>query len=162
MNQLIKPPKTIMIGERGQVRNIPMPGPPPNLDEQQLPELYTAQALTAQNLITESTSGVDRAQATLLRTIPLTVILGILGVTLMLAFSIEMAWTLLLFATLTIVGYGAFTMLDYRHSASGLERHRVNTASKLKMMELRHAQELKRMALQTYLYILERSNHVDH
>ncbi|TXH46240.1 MAG: hypothetical protein E6Q97_29960 [Desulfurellales bacterium] len=162
MNELFKPAKTITIGERGRVRTVPMPGPPPNLDEPQLPEMYTAQALTAQNLITESTSGVDRAQATLLRTVPLTVILGILGVTLMLAFSVELAWSLLLFATLTIAGYWVFTWLDYRHSASGLERHRVNTASKLKMMELRHAQELKRMALQTYLYILERNNHVDH
>ena len=162
MNELFKPPKTITIGERGKTRQVPMPGPPPNLDEQQLPELYTAQALTAQNLITESTSGVDRAQATLLRTIPLTLVLSILGVTLMLVFSIELAWTLLIFALLTIAGYMAFTWLDYRHSASGLERHRVNTASRIKMMELNHAQELKRMALQTYLYILEKSNHVDH
>lgn len=157
MNHLVPTPRHIQITERGKTRNVTM-APTMPVAEAELPEMYTAQALTAQNLITETTSGVDRAQATLLRSIPLTVILAILGIGLMLAFDINLVWTLLIFTTLTIGGYIAFTWLDYRHSASGLERHRIDAAAEIKRMELTHRQELKRMALETYLYLLEKTN----
>ncbi len=94
----------------------------------------------------------DRAWATVIRSAPLLI--------LALPASIALAWWLearlwqwaLVWAGLSVAAYLAILWVDLSHnSPSAAERHRVNAATSLKRMELRHAQELRRAIVEAYL-----------
>lgn len=102
--------------------------------------------------IQEIGTPVSRALATVIRSAPLLI--------LALPVSIALAWWLgarlwqwaLLWAGLSVAAYLAILWLDLVfNSPSAAERHRVNAATGLKRMELRHAQELRRAIVEAYL-----------
>lgn len=110
--------------------------------------------------IDERTSGKDRASATVERSKPMTAILAALAVGIMWKFDTDAGTTILIFAALTIAGYWLLNRLDYTHSASGLERHRINRSVDIRRVELDYSYRLKYMAMQAYLKMMEK--HYDH
>lgn len=141
---------------------IPQNGPPPMplaLMDETPPQNTQLMSLTHQN-VAESTSGKDRANATVIRTTPMTIILAVLSIGMMVQFKLALGWTMLIFAVLTIAGYWLLNRLDYDHSPSGLERHRINQNVNIRRTELDHSYRLKYLALEAYLKLLEK--HYDH
>lgn len=103
---------------------------------------------------TERTSGVDRSKALVIRLLPFTAVWLVLAV--------AVGWLagsgilgLLIFSGFTGATYALMDRTEYQFSRNGLERHKVNTLAGLKREEMRHQQELRRMALQSYLRQLE-------
>lgn len=58
------------------------------------------------------------------------------------------------FAALTSVTYAYLDRQEYQFSRNGLERHKVDTLAGLKMAEMAHQQELRRMAMDAHLKML--------
>ena len=127
------------------------------IDTQQ-PIIAIEQAAQGYEGATERTSGVDRSKALVIRLLPFTAVWLVLAV--------AVGWLagsgivgLLIFAAFTGATYAAMDRTEYQFSRNGLERHKVNTLAGLKREEMRHQQELRRMALQSYLKQIEDKSH---
>lgn len=111
----------------------------------------------------ESTSAVDRAKGLQMRLVPFLALYGAAGVVVGGAVWL-VAGTLpgaALLAVVTFAGAGIFTyrrmnLDDYDHSPGGVERLRIGEAAQLQREQMEHEQELKRMALESYLKRWER------
>lgn len=137
-------------------KSIQMPTDLMAIDNQSQPLALMQQSEMQQ--VHEKTSGMDRARSTVERAKPMTGILAVLAVGMMWQFEISAGWAVLIFAGLTIAGYWLLNQLDYTHSASGLERHRINRSVDVRKLELEHNYKLRTLAMQAYFKLLERHN----
>lgn len=109
----------------------------------------------------EHTSAMDRAQALQVRMVPWLWSWGIVGVIVGLSlWWISKTPELVLAGALSFAGLTAFTYYkmngqDYAHSREGTERHKVDVAADLAREQMRHEQELRRMAWQFQVKQLE-------
>ncbi len=102
----------------------------------------------------EKTSGQDRAVSLSIRLGLWAAISG--GFGLIVGLTHGGVWGLLVLFAGTGAAYIVLAAQDYRYSRNGLERHKVDQVVSLKRDEMRHAQELRRMALESNLALLER------
>jgi hypothetical protein len=113
-------------------------------------------AVEAQEGADERTTATDRAWALLLRLAPLSVILLVISVSVALVFDFGWLWAFYAWGIICAAVYWLFDNNEYRYSRNGLERHRIDTASELRKEEMAHEYRLKRMALKSYLRMMER------
>ena len=111
----------------------------------------------------EASDPITRAQGLRIRLIPYVVLFALAGLVVGLV-----AWYIAgnapvaagLAVTLTaaagLLTYRRMNLDDYDHSAGGVERLRITEAADLQREAMRHEQELKRMALESYVRRLER------
>lgn len=102
----------------------------------------------------EKTSGMDRSMALIVRLMPFTVVWLVLAVGVSWAAAMGGSFTLVMFAGLTSITYAYLDRQERQFSRNGLERHKVNTLADLKLAEMDHVQELRRMALHAHLKML--------
>ena len=112
-------------------------------------------ALTTLEGARESTSGMDRSKALVVRLMPYSAVWLVLSVGVSWAASMGGWFVLIFFAALTSVTYAYLDRTEYQFSRNGLERHKVDTLAGLKRDEMAHQQELRRMALEATLKMLE-------
>lgn len=112
-------------------------------------------ALTTLEGAKESTSGMDRSKALVVRLMPYSAVWLVLSVGVSWAASMGGWFVLIFFAALTSVTYAYLDRTEYQFSRNGLERHKVDTLADLKRDEMSHQQELRRMALEATLKMLE-------
>lgn len=110
----------------------------------------------------ERTSGMDRSLALVVRLAPFSVVWLVLAIGVSWAASMGGWFVLCLFAGLTSVTYAYLDRQEYQFSRNGLERHKVDTLADLKRDEMAHQQELRRMALESTLKMLEARNGDDY
>lgn len=103
----------------------------------------------------EKTTSMDRSTALVVRLAPFSVVWLILAIGVSWAASMGGWFVLCMFAGLTAVTYAYLDRQEYQFSRNGLERHKVNTLAGLKRDEMTHQQELRRMALEATLKMLE-------
>jgi len=116
--------------------------------------IYVDAPLQTLDGATEKTTGLDRSQALVVRMLPFTLVWLVLAVGVSWAASMGGAFTLVMFAGLTSITYGYLDRQERQFSRNGLERHKVDTLAHLKLAEMDHTQELRRMALQAHLKML--------
>lgn len=109
----------------------------------------------------EKTSGMDRSNALIVRMLPMGCVWTFL------AFGVGMVamaeggamWGIVMFAVVLTVTVGCtYFHMDKQerdYSRAGLERHRIDTAARLKEMELRQEYKTRRQALVHYMAFLE-------
>jgi hypothetical protein len=112
-------------------------------------------ALTTLEGAREVTSGMDRSKALVVRLIPFSIVWLILAVGVAWAAGMGGWFTLCFFSGLTAVTYAHLDRQEYQFSRNGLERHKVDTLADLKLAEMSHQQELRRMALEATLKMIE-------
>lgn len=110
----------------------------------------------------ERTTGMDRSLSLVVRLAPFSVVWLCLAIGVSWAASMGAGFTLMFFAGLTAATYAYLDRQEYQFSRNGLERHKVNTLASLKRDEMTHQQELRRMALETTLKMLEVRNGDDY
>ena len=113
------------------------------------------EALTTLEGARESTSGMDRSKALVVRLMPYSAVWLVLSVGVSWAASMGGWFVLIFFAALTSCTYAYLDRTEYQFSRNGLERHKVDTLAGLKRDEMAHQQELRRMALEATLKMLE-------
>ena len=116
--------------------------------------INAAAALSVVDGAIEKTSGKDRAVGLSIRLGLWAGISGMFG--LIVGAAQGGVWGLLVLAAGTGLAYVVLSAQDYRYSRNGLERHKVDVVAGLKRDEMKHGQELRRMALQSQLELLER------
>ncbi|MEZ4622090.1 MAG: hypothetical protein R2867_42190 [Caldilineaceae bacterium] len=124
--------------------------------------IYVDAALQAQEGATEKTSGRDRSIALVIRMMPFTVVWLVLAIGVSWAASMGGGFTLVMFAGLTSVTYAYLDRQERQFSRNGIERHKIDTLADLKLAEMDHHQELRRMALEATLKQLEARQHDDY
>jgi len=124
--------------------------------------IFVDDALTTLEGSKETTSGRDRAIALIIRLMPFSVVWLVLAVGVSWAAALGGWFTLICFAALTACTYGVMDKREYEYSRNGLERYKITTIAGLKMAEMEHQQELKRMALEATLTMLEARNSDDY
>jgi hypothetical protein len=97
---------------------------------------------------------MDRSKALVVRMLPFTFVWLVLAVGVSWAASMGGGFTLVLFAGLTSVTYAHLDRQERQFSRNGIERHKIDTLADLKLAEMDHAQELRRMALSAHLKML--------
>lgn len=120
------------------------------------------EALTTLEGARESTSGMDRSKALVVRLIPYSAVWLVLSVGVSWWASMGGWFVLVAFAALTSVTYAYLDRTEYQFSRNGLERHKVDTLASLKRDEMSHQQELRRMALEATLKMMEARNGDDY
>ncbi len=113
-----------------------------------------ARALAVVDGAIEKTNGKDRAVGLSIRLGLWAAVSG--GFGLIVGMVQGGVWGLLVLFAGTGLAYIVLAAQDYRYSRNGLERHKVDVVAGLKRDEMRHAQELRRMALQSNLAMLEK------
>lgn len=113
------------------------------------------EALTTLEGAREVTSGMDRSKALVVRLMPYSAVWLVLSVGVSWAASMGGWFVLICFAALTSCTYAYLDRTEYQFSRNGLERHKVDTLAGLKRDEMSHQQELRRMALEATLKMLE-------
>lgn len=116
--------------------------------------INAAAALAVVDGAIEKTSGKDRAVGLSIRLGLWAAISG--GFGLIVGLTHGGVWGLLVLFAGTGLAYVVLAAQDYRYSRNGLERHKVDVVVSLKRDEMRHAQELRRMALESNLALLEK------
>lgn len=120
------------------------------------------EALTTLEGAKETTNGMDRSKALVVRLMPYSAVWLVLSVGVSWAASMGGWFVLIFFAALTSVTYAYLDRQEYQFSRNGLERHKVDTLADLKRDEMAHQQELRRMALEATLKMLETRNGDDY
>lgn len=151
----------LRINVRGETREYPLqtvsrpvPHPPAVIDVLPGGDIDVSRAILMNEGAIEHTSGIDRAHALVIRLVPFTVIWFVLSIAVGFAAQLGVPLTFLLFAALTACTYAYMDRTEYQHSRNGIERHKINTIARLKREEMRHKQELRRMALAAHLRAL--------
>ncbi len=111
----------------------------------------------------EHTSAMDRAHALRVRLLPfllmwggLAIVVGVVAWRIADSVPVASMVGLLLFCVMGAGTYIKLNTTDYQHSREGTERHRINTAADIAHAQLQHDYELRKMALESYLKIMER------
>lgn len=118
--------------------------------------IYIDDALRVEDGSTERTNSMERSKALVVRLLPFSVVWLILSIGVSWGASMGGAFAVTFFAALTAVTYAYLDRQEREFSRNGLERHKVNTLADLKLAEMSHQQELRRMALETTLKMIER------
>ncbi|MEZ4870423.1 MAG: hypothetical protein R3C14_54340 [Caldilineaceae bacterium] len=116
--------------------------------------IFVDESLQSHDGSSEKTSAMDRATALVVRLAPFSVVWLVLSVGVSWAVGMGGWFILVAFAALTAVTYAYLDLQEYQFSRNGLERHKVDTLADLKLAEMDHQQELRRMALQAHLRML--------
>ena len=124
--------------------------------------VYVDDALTTLEGAREVTSGMDRSKALVVRLMPYSAVWLVLSVGVSWWASMGGWFVLVAFAALTSVTYAYLDRQEYQFSRNGLERHKVDTLAGLKRDEMAHQQELRRMALEATLKMMEARNGDDY
>jgi len=119
------------------------------------PPRQPATVFTPHDGATERTNAMDRAQATVYRMHPITLVLAILATGLALSLQLGLGLALCIFAATAVAGYAYLNVTDYRYSRAGLERHRISMATGLEKDRMQHEKELKAMALDGLIQLHE-------
>jgi len=112
--------------------------------------------------IREHTSAVDRAKAVVVRSAPLLALVGLLagaGAIVAYALAGTVAATLTFLVIMAALGgllYRWESHTEYQHSRAGVERLRITEAADLEHARMEHEAELRKMALESYLDIMEK------
>lgn len=122
-----------------------------------VPEAEIHSVFTPQPIGQES--GMERSLALLVRLLPFSAVWLLLTIGIVWKFQTGLDMGFLIFAGLSAVTWYKLSGQEYAHSSSGVERHRIDTAYALKMQEMAHQQELRRMALESTLKLMEGRNH---
>lgn len=115
----------------------------------------TESHLAALETIRETATPFDRALGLVIRTAPFVVIWLVLAAGLFVALDGDLTLPFLLFAGLTAITYFLLNGQEYRHSASGLERHKADLAHDLQARRIDGDQVLREKALDAYIRHLE-------
>jgi hypothetical protein len=118
-----------------------------------------AGVFTPQRSLQERTGPFERSLALVVRLLPFSAIWLVLAVGIVWGFNTSASAGFLIFAALTAVTYYLLSGQEYAHSGAGVERHRIDVAYALKMEEMAHQQELRRMALESTLKLMENASH---
>lgn len=115
----------------------------------------------------EHTSAVDRAKGVTLRSLPMFFTVALLSVAgAMVAWGVAgqvpgVLTFLLLMASIGGVLYWSESRTEYAHSRHGVERLRITEAADLEHARLQNEAELRRMALEAYIGIMEKRSNDD-
>lgn len=115
---------------------------------------YIEEALRARDGADERTNPLQRSFALAVRLAPFTFVWLVLAVGVAWLANMGGAFGAVLFAGLTAVTYARMDWQERQDSRNGLERHRINTAAELRLAEMDHQQELRRMAMSAHLKML--------
>ena len=111
--------------------------------------------LTALETIKETSTPVSRAVGLAIRTVPFAVLWLALSAGLFFLLGDEPVIPFLLFCVMTAITYYLLNGQEYRHSASGLERHKADLAHDLQARRIDNDHELRSKALDSYIRHLE-------
>jgi hypothetical protein len=112
--------------------------------------------------IQEQTSAWDRAKSVVMRSAPLLLLVGLLAsagalIAWVLGGTVPSALTfLVLMAVLGGLLYRWESHTEYSHSRAGVERLRITQGANIEMAKIEHEAELRRMALDAYIRLMER------
>jgi hypothetical protein len=113
-------------------------------------------AFTSHDGAEERTSGMDRSKALVVRLIPFWSISLVLAAGMAWHFEWGAAWAIINWGCVCAGVYLLFDKRERADSRNGVERYRIDKAFELRKLELQHDHELKHMALETYLEVVER------
>ena len=132
------------------------------VEPQQVIPAEIAAVWAAQDGAAEQTSATDRARAVILHSLPnlgLVALLSLAGAIVVGLVAQHVVPALLTFLlAMALVGswvYRQESRIEYAYSRAGLERHRIDRAAELRLVEMEYAAELRRTALNAYLKMLE-------
>ena len=138
------------------------------------PGIYVETAGTWQNVeraVEERTSGRDRAWALIWRAIPVLLMellitiaivaladgLGVGG-----GFGWSVVWVLLLWGLMGLVSYLVLSEREQHHSSTGVEHHRIDSATEIAITQIRADKDVRLSALKSYMAMLEtKADHTD-
>ena len=165
----------LTVTERGKTRyvprddyqptQLPMLGevlPPANTDTAAL--VHAWQQPT--EAMVEQTSATDRAKGVVLRSAPmfgLVALLAIAGALVAYGVAGTVPSVLTFLVTMAIIGGGLYwfeSRTEYAHSRNGVERLRIVESADIEHARMEHEFNLRRMALEAYIKIMER-NHAE-
>jgi hypothetical protein len=111
----------------------------------------------------EASSPLLRAQALRVRLLPFALLWAVIAIVLGVAVILTIGsmpgaglTALLTFGALTAFSYYRMNGQDYTYSREGTERHKVDTVHALELAKMEHNLEVRRMAFDFYLKLLER------
>lgn len=136
----------------------PVPAEPANL-------LHAWQQPT--EAMVEQTSATDRARGVVYRSLPMFGLVALLSLAgAMIAYGVagQVPAALTFLVVMAIVGGGVYwfeSRTEYAHSRNGVERLRIIESADLEHARLDHEFNLRRMALEAYIKIMERSHNDD-
>lgn len=166
----------LTVTERGKVRYIPrddyQPPQLPMLGEVLPPANPDSAALVhawqqPTEAMVEQTSATDRAHGVVLRSLPmfgLVALLSLAGALIAYGVAGQVPAALTFLVVMATVGGGIYwfeSRTEYAHSRNGVERLRIIESADLEHARLDHEFGLRRMALEAYIKIMERSHNDD-
>lgn len=116
--------------------------------------IYVDNAMPSRDGAHERTSAMDRSKAFLLRMSWMAAVWLVLAIGVSWAASMGGWWTLIMFTGLTSATYAYLDRQEREYSTNGVERYRISTAADLRLAEMEHQQELRRMAMRAHLKML--------
>lgn len=126
--------------------------------------LDVANAWQAQQGAKESSDPITRAKGLRIRVLPFLGLFGLAGVAVggavwLVAGTLPGAAlaAVLTFSVAGFIVYARLNVTDYQYSREGTERHKVDTAAGLAHAQMANDHELRRLALESYLRTIERS-----
>lgn len=121
------------------------------------PTVYVEPAFTShQNSGTnEEDDSITRAQGQVIRLIPFSIVWLLLTGGVVMIFGLGFPHLLTVFALLTAVTYWRMNKDEINNSRNGLERHKVDAALEVRLLQMAQEHELKKAMLEKYLSIAE-------
>lgn len=119
------------------------------------PAMEAAHALQAIQSAKETSTPLDRANATNRRMAGLALASGLVCLALYVA-GASAAFAAIGFAVLVVVTVGWIIRLDHEHSPSGVERQKVRTYKDIRQTEINTQAQVAQMKMQVYMNVLER------
>ena len=96
-----------------------------------------------------------QAYRQVIRLLPFSITWLVLGVGITWLLGLTFPYLLIWFSVFTAFSYWAMNKDEFRYSRNGLERHKVDSAVTVRLTELEHSHELRKMALEGYLRHLD-------
>lgn len=121
------------------------------------PSVYVEPAFTShENSGSEEyATPISRAQGQVIRLIPFSIVWLLLTGGVVALLGLGFPHLLTAFALLTAITYWRMNRDEFDHSRNGLERHKVNAALEVRLLQMEQDHELKKEMMQTYLRIAE-------
>ena len=162
----------LTVTERGKTRYIPKDDyqPPTPMLGEVLPPANTDTAALVHawqqptEAMVEQTSATDRAKGVVLRSAPmfgLVALLAIAGALVAYGVAGTVPSVLTFLVTMAIIGGGLYwfeSRTEYAHSRNGVERLRIVESADIEHARMEHEFNLRRMALEAYIKIMERNH----
>ena len=103
----------------------------------------------------EYATPITRAKGQVIRLLPFSITWLVLGVGITWLLGLTFPYLLIWFSVFTAFSYWVMNKDEFRYSRNGLERHKVDSAVTVRLTELEHSHELRKMALEGYLRHLD-------